>query len=320
LNDGTLSVQIVLDGKPRELQPWEPPVLLPGKSHETTIVHDNHSYTVRYGITADVYKEIGTRLIYGGKWFCTDARPTGQFSTKRFYSEIRIPKSVGFDVMQTTKEAVSFAKMKHVFQKCMDVFLPLLEEADGLARNEADQELADRLSDRLSVAYRRPKPQVELGEGEKRYAVSGGLEDLRNVENRDPDGIGVEPQNTGIKRRGRKRPGEAKAGQRRVPKRKVITPDAITTQYHELEGSELARFDYGTGVLHINEANANTRRLYEAGKAGDDVSEVKLAIIGAAAVARGVEGNDPSSVQLTMGFKETSFDLVFAEMIARMEG
>lgn len=152
-----------------------------------------HVFEVEWGVTTEDCRDNGCRMIYGGKFFETNAEPCDDYRIGRFYASIRVPRTIGKESMDILKRTIDHESIDDLFDQCRVLFKPELQRSDEICRVGDDEALNHQLASMLSVAIRKPK-SVKDGET--------GDRETREYKGRDPEGHGVEPVNTGRRRKG----------------------------------------------------------------------------------------------------------------------
>lgn len=188
---GNLAIQLRFRGA---IIPVQPAADVPmQRLNEESFELDGHTYSVKWGVTQDVNRDNGVRLIYGGKLFDTTRAPCGDYAIDRFFAELVIPRSIGERGMDLFKRGVDDEVLQPVYEKLAVMFDAALVEADALSQHTKYESLNDSIKGFL--CGKKPRDAGEKdGVGDK---------DTRTFNGRDPEGVGVQPVNSGKTRKGK---------------------------------------------------------------------------------------------------------------------
>lgn len=252
-----------------------------------------HTFVIEWGVTKDLCRDNGARMIYGGKFFDATQEPCGDYRLGRFYASIRIPRTIGRESMDILKRAINHSSIDELFDRLAELFRPELEESDRLCKSDDDEDLNNEISSLLSIAIRKKKT------AEKPEPEDGGDEDIREYNGRDPNGNGVKPRSSGRKRTGRRKAGD-----------NAKLPDSLISLWSPLgTDNGLAVYDYKSGRITFNQDIAMMQAL-RAGK-----QKLLLASIAAGHIAKDIEG---SVKQKQLGFGDGDFAWIYRTMMERI--
>lgn len=252
----------------------------------------DHSFEVEWGVTKDICRDNGCRLIYGGKFFDGSQEPCGDYRLGRFYGSVRIPRTIGRESMDILKRAINHVSIDDLFDRLAELFKTELEESDRLCRTGDDEDLNKEISALLSVAVCGTKVEADSGDE--------GNEDIRDFNGRDPNSAGAKPKNTGRKRKGRR----GSTGDQKLP-------DSLITRWAPLGVDKgLAEYDYKSGRITFNEDVEMMQRL-RAGK-----QTLLLASIAAGHIAKEIEGSEK---QRQLGFGDGDFAWIYRQIMERID-
>lgn len=252
----------------------------------------DHSFEVEWGVTNDICRDNGCRLIYGGKFFDGSQEPCGDYRLGRFYGSVRIPRTIGRESMDILKRAINHVSIDDLFDRLAELFKTELEESDRLCRTGDDEDLNKEISALLSVAVCGTKVESDSGDE--------GNEDIRDFNGRDPNSPGAKPKNTGRKRKGRR----GSTGDQKLP-------DSLITRWAPLGVDKgLAEYDYKSGRITFNEDVEMMQRL-RAGK-----QTLLLASIAAGHIAKEIEGSEK---QRQLGFGDGDFAWIYRQIMERID-
>lgn len=250
---------------------------------------DGYTFGVEWGVTKDVCRDNGCRLIYGGKFFDTTDAPCNQYNIGRFYAAIRIPRDIGTLSMDILKRCVDHPVIDELYNQCSVLFLPELIESDAICRAGEDKSLNADISHLLSVAI---KP--DASSSESLNEVDGA--NKRTYKGRDMTKKGVKSTGTGTKHR--------------RSKRNIGIPDECSVFWAKLgEDKGLAVYQHDTNRITFNE-DAEIMLRYR-----EEKNKILLASIAAGHIAKAIEH---SSRQSEFGFGDKDFVWIYRVMMERV--
>jgi hypothetical protein len=255
---------------------------------------EGHVFHLEWGVTKDICRDNGCRLIYGGKFFETTAAPCGSFGIGRFYASIRIPRTIGKDSMDILKRTICHDSIDEAFERCLELFRPELEASDAICRKADDAELNTKIESLLSLAVKAPAEDVPPDEGDE--PNSSGR--MRNYHTRDSNGVGVIPVGSGRKRRGKPKGNPPELPEAIKPYWGNLGADKGLVQYDH----DARRITYNLDVPIIKELQQSK-------------NDPLLASIAAGQIARDLEGSDR---QKDFGFKDNNFSWMYRTMMERV--
>ena len=247
-----------------------------------------HKFEIEWGVTNDVCRDNGCRLIYGGKFFQTTDAPCGKYNLGRFYALIRIPRTIGKHSMDILKRCVDHPAIDELYDQCYELFLPCLERSDVICRHGDYEALNSGISKLLSIAI---NPDVNVSddfdEGDRR---------TREYRGRDMTRKGAQPTGEGTKHRKKRRT--------------KGVPDACSVLWSRLgEDKGLAVYQHESNRITFNEDVPMMLQLR------DEKHKMLLASIAAGHIAKDIEG---SPRQAEFGFSDSDFVWIYRVIMERV--
>lgn len=289
IQSGYLQIDLIRNGQRITVEPEQIPECINRRSE--TIDIGCHTFGIEWGVTKELCRDNGCRMIYGGKFFDSSQEPCGDYRLGRFYASIRVPRTIGRESMDILKRAINHSSIDELFDRLAELFRPELEESDMLCRSDDDEDLNNEISSLLSLAVRKQIAPAD--------PTDDGDVDIRDFKGRDPDGEGVKPKQTGRKRTGRRKPGES-------PK----LPESLISLWAPLgDDKGLAVYDHKSGRVTFNEDIVMMQSL-RSGK-----QKLLLASIAAGHIAKDIEGSEK---QKQLGFGDGDFAWIFRQIMDRI--
>ena len=152
-----------------------------------------HTFAAEWGVTKEENSQNGVAIVYGGKVVTVTPIPCGDYALNRFWGRLVVPRTCGVQVMDLLKRDVSRVEMAGPYERCSQLFEVALKESDELSARDDDVHFIRELELLLCGNSRRGH----------RAGDAGNL-DIRDYHGRSPEGEGVQPRHTGIKRKGKK--------------------------------------------------------------------------------------------------------------------
>ena len=247
-----------------------------------------HNFEIEWGVTTDICRDNGCRLIYGGKFFSTTDAACGKYNIGRFYSSIRIPRSIGRSSMDIMKRCVDHPVMDELYSQCYELFMPDLERSDALCRHSEYEALNSGISELLSIAI---KPD------------SNATNDPDEVDPLTREYFGRDITREGAQSTG-------KGTKHRRNRRVKGVPDACSVLWSRIgEDKGLAIYQHESNRITFNEDVPMMLKLRE------EKHKMLLASIAAGAIAKDIEG---SSRQAAFGFSDNDFFWIYRVMMERV--
>jgi len=288
IQSGSLQIDLIRNGQRMTVSSEQLPEC---EQLESAVINiAGHSFEVQWGVTKDLCRDNGCRMIYGGKFFDASQEPCGDYRLGRFYASIRVPRTIGRDSMDILKRSINHNSIDELFDRLAELFKPELEQSDLLCKADDDDDLNNEISSLLSTAIKKPKESGIDDDGD---------EDLREFNGRDPNGVGAKPRNSGRKRTGRRKAGDS-----------TKLPDSLISRWAPL-GTEngLAVYDYKSGRITFNQDLAMMQSLRATKQT------LLLASIAAGHIAKDIEGSEK---QKQLGFGDGDFAWIYRVMMERI--
>lgn len=285
IRDGKLKVVVSRNNESQDILPEPIPSCI--SLREQTVEIDGNVFRVVWGVTKETCRDDGCRLIYGGKFFDTTKEPCGDALINRFFAEIYIPRAIGKQSMDILKRSVEHECMDTLYDQLAVLFADELRLSTELCSDTQSVELSDNiaslLSQSLSISEDGGNDQTDTAE-------------TRKYNGRDNTKTGIQPVNSGRKRRGRR------SG-------KTI-PNKLLIQWAQIgEDRGLAVYDDSTFRVTFNSDIEVTQKL----KRSNDA--MQLASIAATHIAHEIESDEK---QKRFGFSEQSFESIYRTMMERI--